>query len=241
MGKLAVDFSSLWIRQRLDSNLVHFVTGAGDELDSVVALCDELVTDRDASFGVDARRRLYENWLSSGNRCVMTLQTTNEGLVGATMVLPMKPASFERYRFGKLDAIRIERDDLCSPAHVDARTFLLVDILVLRMEPILTLIRRDNLPLQELRITAVARHVAEYYDGTTLPRPMIVAATNHSKVVPRLRALEWIEIGAEESGLPVFSVNLGNLDGMSERVRQFYQLILEQILTAISLGHNQPA
>jgi len=231
MGGGAVDFNSPWLRRPLDPKFVHFVTEAGDELDAVVALCDELVTDRDASFGIDARRRLYENWLSSGNRCLMTVKTANEGLLGATVVLPIRPASFERYRSGKLDAVRIERADLSSPEHVDAHKRLLIDILVLRTRPILDLIRRENLPLEELWIRATSRHMAEYYDGKTLPRPVVAAATNHSRVVPRLRALGWTEIGAEESGLPVFAIDLGNLSGVSEQVRKFYELILEQIRT----------
>src|SRR5215472_1100567 len=75
------------------------------DLQAFAQTCHALVTDRDESFTLEDRIKLYRRWLASGTPCLLAAGDGGGHVVGTSIILPLTPAAFDEFWNEGLDAL----------------------------------------------------------------------------------------------------------------------------------------
>jgi hypothetical protein len=220
-----------WVQVRLrpmsDEAVVFVQRGDEKLLRDFSQHCHEIVQDRDVSFTLNHRIKLYERWLSSGQPCLMATMDASKALIGASVVLPLTFDAYRDFSSGQLDALDIES------FHIDAdddakERYLLVDMWAFSPHAF------ETSPGISLR--SLIRHVAKLYNPYK-QKAILLCSTGNRPLIKRLMHLEFEKgpkhRGADES---VYSANLSNTGQYSEEIRPYY----EELRRVIRSYHQQP-
>jgi hypothetical protein len=196
------------------------------ELQRFADLCHEIVQDRDFTFSLDRRLRLYERWLSTGQPCLQALKNGQGEMIGGSIVLPLTQMAYDLFCFDDLDALDIET------FHIETRKrtphqYLLIDMLVIKKE------LAKGLPAIGFR--GVIRHLARFYNPSTRSRaPIVLCSTSNEVLSGLLSKLEFQSIKRKRSPTYItpaylYRVDLSNLELYSPATREYYANLIEVI------------
>lgn len=217
-----------WLGVPLKRENIEFPTSDGSLLEEVAEFCHRLVKDRDDSFSEMDRQNLYERWLTSGQPIVMAIKDDDSNVLGASIILPLKEVAYEQYCSGHLDALEIRKEHICKVGDPDTHRFLLIDILAVDDEAVKKHVTAGNNTFRELWIRALLFHIARFYNGLSIPEPVILCSTVHPDVVRTLSPFDAKADATEKSGIPIYRVFLKHalspppLPTMSKFYRAFF-------------------
>lgn len=200
--------------------------GDTQKLMDFASLCHDLVSDRDFTFTLDRRIKLYMRWLSTGQPCLQAINNTEGYIIGASIVLPLTQVAYDEYCFGDLDALDIETYHIESRVK-SSRQHLLIDMLAVDEK------MAHELPA--IGYSSVIRHIARFYNPNKQKiGPVVFCSTVSGPLSRRLRQMELQLIERHKSPtytLPVYfyRADFNNTDLYSPQAREYYSSITELI------------
>lgn len=213
---------------------IHTLKGERD-LDWLVDLCQQETGYTMPDLEKPERRRLYQEWISSGQPVALALRPTDgpfaHEFVGASIAFPLKANAYHRFRTGQISALEISREDIVPSSLRRGRlrgksySYVLIDTLVRDSR------YRDGYPGLVLR--AAIAHIAAFWPGMLGPTLVLVCTPHPVSLIRLLKSLGFTVVGKTRDGQEIFEFRLDDVNRLeidqADVWRSFDRLIREYV------------
>jgi hypothetical protein len=195
-------------------------------LERLAALCHDVVDDRESSFTLDKRVRLYERWLASGQPCLMAMTDGNGELLGASVVLPLTYEAYQQFCFHGLDALDIETYHIVSRATHTTSRYLLVDMLAKHDDAMGRLPTWQRNKLRGLGFRGAIFHLSAMFDPDAEP-PIIICSSENRGLGRLLKAAKFDDTCIQAGRFTIYKADLRSMDSFPRDVQKYLGLVLK--------------
>jgi hypothetical protein len=187
------------------------------DLQAFAQTCHDLVTDRDQSFTLADRIKLYRRWLASGRPCLVAAHDGRGHVLGTSVILPLTLDAFREYWLEGLDALDIGVEHLVLAADPQLIRFLLIDILACNNDFISRMPFDERHYFHGIGFRAMLYHLSLFLTNELQIEPVIFCSTYNKNLSKLLSGIGFQQRrGRGDLRAPVFCADFSQRHLLAE-------------------------
>jgi hypothetical protein len=184
------------------------------DLRAFAETCHELVTDRDQSFTLADRIKLYRRWLASGAPCLLAAHDGGH-VVGTSIILPLTLAACREFWDEGLDALDVGVEHLIRPNDPEPNHVFLIDILASNNDYIRRMPHASQHAFHGIGFRTMVYHLSLFFADAQPFAPVIVCSSFNRQFAKLFGAMGF-QRRARSGEAPIFCGDFAARDRLSD-------------------------